>query len=249
MMSTNRTNKISYANVVSSSTNLHEQTSTEHTDTPSPVVTPEEISIESNLHPLFLQNIDHPGLILISKKLTGTENFGPWKRSISIALSAKNKLGIVNGTVPKPDDDSPLKAHWDRVNDMVISWILNTISDEINNGMDFVSSAQEVWEELHEQFSNVNGHRVYQVLKDIHTLDQGNKSVELYYHKLKNLWDEYIALEPIVACKYKCSCGAHKFQEDREQRKRLIQFLMGLHDSYAVARCQILMMDPLPSVT
>lgn len=58
-----------------------------------------ELQITSNMHPLYLQNIYHPGLILISKKLTGTENFGPWKRSISIALSVKNKLGIVNGTV------------------------------------------------------------------------------------------------------------------------------------------------------
>lgn len=28
--------------------------------------------INSNLHPLYLQNIDHLGLVLISKKLTGT---------------------------------------------------------------------------------------------------------------------------------------------------------------------------------
>lgn len=81
--------------------------------------------------------------------------------------------------------------------------------------MDFVNLAQEVWEELHEQFSSVNGHRVYQVLKDTHTLEQGNKSVELYYHKLKNLWDEYIALVQIVACKCKCIFGSHKLQEDR----------------------------------
>lgn len=47
------------------------------------------ISIDSNQHPLFLHNNDHPGLVLISKKLIGTENFGPWKRSMQIALNAK----------------------------------------------------------------------------------------------------------------------------------------------------------------
>ncbi|XP_074373957.1 uncharacterized protein LOC141714330 [Apium graveolens] len=203
--------------MLTNNTNIHGQTSTDQADTSITSTPPEHTNS------------------------TTSENFGPRKRSISIALSAKNKLGIVNGIVVKPDDDSPLKAHWDRVNDMVISWFLNTISDEISNGMNFVNSAQEVWEELHEQFSSVNGHRVYQVLKDIHTFDQANKSDELYYHKLKNLWDEYIALEPIVACKCKCPCGAHKFQEDRERRKRLIQFLMGLHESYAAARGQILM--------
>lgn len=58
---------------------------------------------------------------------------------------------------------------------MVISWILNTVSDEISNGMDFVDSAKDVWDELHEQFSSLNAHRVYQVLKDLHALEQGEK--------------------------------------------------------------------------
>lgn len=167
----------------------------------------------------------------------------PWKRSITIALSAKNKLGLVNGTLPRPDTE-PLKAQWDRVNDMVISWILNTVSDEISTGMDFVSYAQEIWIELHDQFASIDGHRVYQVLKDLHALEQSEKSVEFYYHKMKNLWDEYSALEPTIVCK----CESHKLQEEREQRKKLLQFLMGLNESFAAARGQILMMNPLPSV-
>lgn len=37
----------------------------------------DQIAITSNMHPLYLQNIDQPGLVLIAKKLTWTENFGP----------------------------------------------------------------------------------------------------------------------------------------------------------------------------
>lgn len=237
--------RIAFANTVLNSNGTHNESS----DTASQrTVVNDEVSIESTLHPLYLQNMDHPGLVLISKKLTGTDNFGPWKRSITIALSAKNKLGIVNGSYPRPVETSPLRAHWDRVNDMVISWIMNTVSDEISNGMDFVTSAQEFWNELHDQFSSVNGHRVYQVLKDLHALEQGDKSVEIYYHKLKNLWDEYTALESVAGCKCGCECGFIKLQEDREQRKRLLQFLMGLNDSFSTARGQILMMSPLPTI-
>lgn len=188
-------------------------------------------------------------MILISKKLTGTENYGPWKRSLSIALSAKNKLGIVNGTVTQPKTSSPLRSQWDRVNDMVISWILNTVSNEISNGMDFVNTAQDVWDELNDQFSNINGHRVCQALKDLHVLEQGDKSVEIYYHKMKNLWDEYTALEPVILCKSGCTCETYKLQDKREQSKKLLQFLMGLNESFVAARGQILMMVPLPSVT
>lgn len=69
--------KVSYAHMVSNSTTHHGQTSAANTgnvNTPLATHTPIthiEISFESNLHPLFLQNVDCPGLILISKKFTG----------------------------------------------------------------------------------------------------------------------------------------------------------------------------------
>ncbi|XP_017256394.1 uncharacterized protein LOC135147298 [Daucus carota subsp. sativus] len=240
--------RTSYANVVINGAN-DDSENTPHDEVPNSGDLDDASFITSNGHPLYLQNVDHPGLVLISKKLTGTENFGPWKRSLSIALSAKNKLGLLNGSVPMPDAESPLRAQWERVNDMVISWILNTVSEEISNGMDFVNTAQEVWEELTGQFSSIDGHRIYQILKDLHALEQGDKSVEIYYHKMKNLWDEYVALEPTTTCKCSAKCDSHLVVEARHQRKRLLQFIIGLNDSFSNARGQILMMDPLPSIT
>lgn len=67
----------------------------------------------------------------------------------------------------------------------------------------------------------------------------------MYFHKLKGLWDEYDVLEPAVSC----VCGAHKLQVENDQKRKLLQFLMGLHESNATIRGQILMMQPLPSVS
>lgn len=164
---------------------------------------------------------------------------------MQIALNARNKFVIVNGTFEKPSADSPLLAQWERVNDLVITWILNSVIDEISDGLNYVTTAREVWLELTERFSGINGHRIYQVLKDIHSLDQGTKSVEVYFHKLKALWDEYVVLEPNV----NCTCGAHKVQVERDHNRKLLQFLMGLHDSNATVRGQILLMNPLPTVS
>ncbi|GKA55658.1 retrovirus-related pol polyprotein from transposon TNT 1-94 [Tanacetum coccineum] len=47
------------------------------------------IDINSPNHPLYLHPNDHLGLILISKKLTGLENYSSWKRSMMIALMPK----------------------------------------------------------------------------------------------------------------------------------------------------------------
>lgn len=156
--------------------------------------------------------ISHPRLILIAKKLTETEKFGQWRRATQIALFAKNKLVLVSGVFPKPDENFSLRAQFDKVNDMVITWIINTVSNKISDGMHFVHSVEEVWKELHDRFFSVNGHRIYQILKDLYTLEQEDKSVEFYFNKLKNLWDEYGVLEPFV----ECVCVVHKVQGERD---------------------------------
>ncbi|GJU36354.1 cysteine-rich receptor-like protein kinase 8 [Tanacetum coccineum] len=76
-------------------------------------------------HPLYLQENNQLGSILISKKLTRYDNYGLGKRSMMIALNVKNKLKIVTG---EPGVKSRLGALWERTNDMIISWILNTTS-------------------------------------------------------------------------------------------------------------------------
>ena len=86
--------------------------------------------ITSN-HSLFLHQTDHPGLVLISKKLTGSDNYSSWKRSLTIALNAKNKMKIINGEFVEPSVDYELRTLWERNNDMLISWILNTVSEQI----------------------------------------------------------------------------------------------------------------------
>lgn len=56
-------------------------------DTPS--LETQNLNVDNNSHPLYLHNNDQPGMILISKKLLGLENYSSRKRSIQIALSAK----------------------------------------------------------------------------------------------------------------------------------------------------------------
>lgn len=81
--------------------------------------------------PLFLNLSDNLGTILVSQTFDGAA-FGPWKRTMIIALSAKHKLGFVNGSCPKPDCNLPDLQHWIHCNNMVISLILNSLTKEIS---------------------------------------------------------------------------------------------------------------------
>ncbi|GJW25252.1 cysteine-rich receptor-like protein kinase 8 [Tanacetum coccineum] len=74
------------------------------------------IDINSPNHPLYLHPNGHPSLILISKKLIGFENYSSWKRSMMIALNAKNKLKIVTGELHEPNVDSEEREMWDKTN-------------------------------------------------------------------------------------------------------------------------------------
>ena len=213
-------------------------------DSDTPLIDHQNEVISSNIHPLFLHNNDQPGMILISKKLLGSEDYCTWKRSMKIALSCKNKLVIATGEYKAPAEDSVLFPHWRKVNDMVITWILNTVSDEISNSMNYMDSAFDVWSELSERFSAVSGHKIYEVQKNMFRLEQGNDSVEIYFHKLKGFWEEIKALETPI----KCTCTAAKDWDVRAEKTKLIQFLMGLHSSYTAARGHLLMMNPWPTL-
>ena len=84
----------------------HENVST-HVDLDSDF---QSISLESS-HPLYLHPSDHPGPILVSEALDG-DNFGEWKRSMCLALSAKNKLGFVTDKYKVPGIESVYFDHW-----------------------------------------------------------------------------------------------------------------------------------------
>lgn len=87
---------------------------------------------------------------LISDIFDGT-GFGNWKRSMLIALSARNKLCFVDGSMPKSAVTSPSYKSWSRCNDMVISWILGALSKSIGRSVIYSTSAHQMWLELEER--------------------------------------------------------------------------------------------------
>uniref|UniRef100_A0A2N9HUI6 CCHC-type domain-containing protein n=1 Tax=Fagus sylvatica TaxID=28930 RepID=A0A2N9HUI6_FAGSY len=162
-----------------------------------------------------------------------------------MALSAKNKLGFINGTITKPAASAKVELEqWIRCNDMIKSWLLNSISPDIYSSVIYCDLASEIWTDLKERFSQVNGPRLFELDQSIHNLVQDTMSVTTYFTKLKSLWEELSALRTIPIC----TCGSSKEIIQYQHYQRFIKFLMGLNDSYGPTRSQILLMDPLPSV-
>ncbi|XP_070675836.1 uncharacterized protein [Malus domestica] len=139
-------------------------------------------------NPLFIHHLDHPSIMLVLKPLNG-DNYSTWSRAMRISLSAKNKLGFVNGTVTPPSEKTKPDDHatWQRWNDMIVAWIINSIDSEFSDSILYMTDAHAIWEELRERYSQSNAPWIFQLQRDIVSLTQDQLSIATYYTKLKKL--------------------------------------------------------------
>ncbi|KAB1226093.1 hypothetical protein CJ030_MR1G008041 [Morella rubra] len=67
-----------------------------------------------------------------------------------MALSAKNKVGLIDDSILKPLTSNSDYAIWLRCNNMVISWIINSISRDLTASIIFMELAYKIWSDLKE---------------------------------------------------------------------------------------------------
>lgn len=115
--------------------------------------------------PLFEQSSDVPGVSLVPVSFSGI-NFGGWKRSIIISLSARNKIAFVDSSLPKPPDNSIESKQWDICNNMVISWLISSLSPDIADSVQYSKTAKEIWRHLNKRYGTVNGTKAFEIKKE-----------------------------------------------------------------------------------
>ncbi|KAG6535463.1 hypothetical protein ZIOFF_000463 [Zingiber officinale] len=169
---------------------------------------------------LTLQQSDHPSLVLVSK-LLDENNYIKWSCAMRIALSAKIKIEFINGAIKAPAAKDNEFLAWEHCNHMVLSLIVNVVQSDIVERND--------------------GH-IFEIHREIVEHRQGHQSVSIYYTKLKALWGKLASYHDLITC----TCGGVKGLVEREEKERVMQFLMGLNDSFSIIRGSILLMNPLP---
>ncbi|XP_075087845.1 uncharacterized protein LOC142169823 [Nicotiana tabacum] len=211
-------------------------------DTSTSTVSANSVTVEPS-NPLYLYPTDNPGTIIVADRFDGM-GYGSWRRGMLIGLSCKNKLGIINGTISKPNVTSPLYEPWCRCNDMVIAWILNSLEDEIRESVMYIELTAKLWMDIEKQYGQPNGSKVYQIRKALSSISQGASNIASYFSRIKKLWDElaYSITYP------DCVCGCKEAYQKLEEDQKLHQFLMGLNDNYSTIRRNILAMKPLPDI-
>ncbi|KAH6811354.1 hypothetical protein C2S51_025116 [Perilla frutescens var. frutescens] len=160
-------------------------------------------------------------------------------------LLSRNNLRIIDGSLPEPRRDSVDYMQWLRVDYIVFNWICNSMIKEIARGFQNLETSQQLWDELQRRFGKRNGPCIYKLRREIATYNQLSQSIMLHFNNLTSLWDDLALLKNSRSC----TCEAQEDIRADLEDEHLMQFLMGLDDSYETIRQQILIMNPLPSLS
>ncbi|KAK2997812.1 hypothetical protein RJ639_025667, partial [Escallonia herrerae] len=88
---------------------------------------------------------DHPGHLLVPINLNGA-NYPSWSKSMIYALTAKNKIGFINGSIKQlSKKDQPTKYPlWNQCNGMILSWLTHSVEPDLAKGVIHAKTAYQV---------------------------------------------------------------------------------------------------------
>ncbi|XP_075095180.1 uncharacterized protein LOC142173482 [Nicotiana tabacum] len=159
--------------VDSSSLNVH---LTKNVSTSSSPILQSSPTLIDPSYPLYVHPSDNPSILLVSVPFLGT-GYTSWRKNILIALSAKNKSGLINSRIPQPPPSSPLYDYWVRCNDMVFDWLSNSLSKDIVDSVNLhYDTVRDLWRDIKEMYGQSSASRYYQIQRKITGFTNGPKS-------------------------------------------------------------------------
>lgn len=201
------------------------------------------------ISPYDLTSGDNPGAVISSPLLNGT-NYDEWAINLRMALSSRKKFGFIDGSIPKPEANSPTLEDWVANNHLLVGWIKQTIETKIRSSISTREVAKELWDIIKKRFSVKSGARLQQLRNSLATCKQNGSSVDDYFGRLTKIWDGIRECMNTKQCSCgKCECDLNTAHEAERELLRVHDFLSGLDDTaHGVIRSQICAITPLPDL-
>lgn len=181
---------------------------------------------------------------ITSIKLNG-ENFLRWSQSVRMYIRGRGKMGYLTGEKKEPATGDSSYATWDAENSMVMTWLVNSMEEDISSNYMCYHTAKELWDNVNQMYSDLgNQSQVYELTLKLEEIRQGEDTVTRYFNSLKRLWQD---LDLFNDYEWKCTHDCNHYKKMVEDN-RIFKFLIGLNMEFDEVRGRIIGRQPLPSI-
>ncbi|RVW55665.1 hypothetical protein CK203_096412 [Vitis vinifera] len=165
--------------------------SNESTTVPQPSLNNPIITDSSKINPTTSKS---HSIQITTIRLNG-DNFLRWSQSVRMYIRGRGKMGYLTREKKAPAVDDPNYAIWDAENSMVMSWLVNSMEEDISSNYMCYPIAQELWENIQQGEDNITKYfnsskRIWQDLDLFNTYEW--KSTEDGLHHKKTMEDNQI---------------------------------------------------------
>ncbi|XP_038704707.1 uncharacterized protein LOC120000651 [Tripterygium wilfordii] len=168
-------------------------------------------------------------------------NYLPWSRSITLALGGRSKLDFIDEKIPSPDEKSPDYRAWLSKDQLVRSWILNSMYSSLAEIFNYSESASILWSAIRDMYGQQNNSaRIFELQRDIVNLQQAGKPFVQLLSCLKKMWNELELYRPHTV--------DTTILRNRVMEDKIFQLLASLGPEYEDLRSRVLMSPELPSL-
>ncbi|KAF3777323.1 hypothetical protein EJ110_NYTH45995, partial [Nymphaea thermarum] len=157
------------------------------------------------------------------------ENYFSWSPAMTMGIAARDRMTYIDGSNPEPARTSGVWRTWFLEDNQVKTWIVNSVSPDIQPLILRKKTARDMWVVLEQMYGQKKTDiRTYQVMKTVYNLRQGSSFVAEYYGALKAKWEEL---------DYHSDLPWHCPQDQalhvaQEWKNRVFLFLAGLNDEF-----------------
>ncbi|XP_070667448.1 uncharacterized protein [Malus domestica] len=161
---------------------------------------------------------------------------------MSLALGGRSKLRFINGSSEPPESTSPTYDAWHATDQLVISWLLNSMEPKLSELFSYSESSLILWESVKDMYGSQNNSvRIFQLKKSVASLKQGDHSFVQHLGSMKSMWNELDMYRPHTT--------DSAMLLKRADEDKVFQLLASLGAEYEDLRSHLLMTQELPSFT
>ncbi|GMI70061.1 hypothetical protein HRI_000675400 [Hibiscus trionum] len=181
---------------------------------------------------------------ITSHKFNG-HNYLQWSQTFKLYITGRGKAEYILGKQKIPDITDLTYDLWLRENNMIMSWLINSMTPDV--GVDFLLyyTTKEIWEAAKETYSSSdNVAELFEIGNKINSLCQEEMSVTQYYNTIIRYWQQ---LDLFETHNWSSTTDVALYKQITTQR-RVFQFLYGLNSDLDAVKGRIIATKPLPSL-